>query len=70
MHGKDNCNVPDIWDDSMFFDDDKLFELCEVFGEEEEQSHGQEVFLKIIVSMQIVMSAPGIQLDSKTGFLE
>jgi len=50
MHGKDNSNVPSIQDDSMFFDDDKLFELCEVFGEEDDGSHDQD-FLKIIVSM-------------------
>ena len=39
------CNIPNIQDDSMIFEDDKLFQLCDVFGEDD-QLHDQEILLE------------------------
>ncbi len=35
MHGKESCGISNI-DDSRFFDYNQLFELCEVFGGEDD----------------------------------
>ncbi len=45
MHGKENCGISNI-DDSMFFDYDQLFELCEVFGGEDVKLHDDNIVVE------------------------
>jgi len=40
MHGNGNCNMGD---DSVIFEGDKLFQLCEVFGENKELNDHETV---------------------------
>jgi len=45
MHGKDNCDIHNMQEDSMIFEDNKLFQLCKVFGEDD-QLHDQKILLE------------------------